>query len=122
MGISRNKVKHHRRGEISKVLKVSDQRMKVFEREGLFQFTDKTKRYVDHENFERLRVAVDLQRDLGVNLEGVDVILAMREKMKRMKDQINGFLGSVRRELRGKLLKDLSRLERELQVRGRSRL
>lgn len=107
-------MKRRSRQEVSKKLKLDTHELKVFESEGLFEFTDTTKRFVDAENFERLRVAVDLQRDLGVNLEGVDVILAMREKIKRMKEQMNSFLNSVRHELRGELRKELSRLERKL--------
>ena len=121
MGASRASVKKKSRTEVSKVLKLNPKRLDVFAREGLFEFTDKSRRYVDAQNFERLRVAVELQKGLGVNLAGLDVILAMREKMSKMKEQMNSFLNTARRELKGQLLKDLSRLERSFQVGGRSR-
>ena len=121
MGASRGAVKRKSRTEVSKVLKLNPKRLDVFEREGLFEYTDKSRRFVDAQNFERLRVAVELQKGLGVNLAGLDVILAMREKMTKMKEQMHSFLNTARRELKGQLLKDLSRLERSFQVGGRSR-
>lgn len=39
------------------------------------------------EDLRRLQVILNLTRELGVNLAGVEVILNMREKMKRMQTE-----------------------------------
>lgn len=40
------------------------------------------------EDLRRLQVILNLTRELGVNLAGVEVILNMREKMKRMQTEV----------------------------------
>ena len=45
---------------------------------------------------------LNLTRDLGVNLAGVEIILNMRRKMEQMQAEINEFLGHVREELRAR--------------------
>lgn len=119
--VKQNHIKRYAREEVAKRLKVDPRRMEVFHREGLFEYADKAHRWVDAKNFERLRLVVELQRDLGVNMAGLDVILAMREKMKLMREDINRFLGSARRELKGKLVEELGHLERSFEIRRRSR-
>ena len=81
--------------------------MKEFESEGVFNYTNKTKSRINTQNFERLKVAVSLKQEMGVNVQGIDIILHMREKMARMQTEFNGFLSQVRRNLGKKLDKDL---------------
>ena len=50
-----------------------------------------TRLYTD-EDLERLEVILQLTRDLGVNLAGVEIILNMREKMAEMQRQIQEFV------------------------------
>ena len=42
---------------------------------------------------------LQLTRDLGVNLAGVEIILNMREKMGEMQAQIQEFVATLNREL-----------------------
>lgn len=97
--------------EISKLLKISAKELKQFEEEGVFDYTDKKKKTVDEKNFQRLRAAVSLSRELGVNPAGVDIILNLREKLGRLRSDVNDFLGKVR----DKLEADLERKSRELE-------
>ena len=51
--------------------------------------------YVE-EDVERLELILNLTRDLGVNLAGVEIILNMREKMNRMQREFENFLQYIR--------------------------
>ena len=51
------------------------------------------------EDLRQLEVILNLTRDLGVNLAGVEIILNMRRKMERMQDEVNEFVSWVRQEL-----------------------
>jgi MerR family transcriptional regulator/heat shock protein HspR len=99
--------------EVSKILRINIRELKELEEEGLFEFADRAKQLIDHKNFERLRVAVSLKRDLGVNNAGLDVILNMREKMTKMRTEMNDFLAEVRKKLKGKLSENADKLSRE---------
>ncbi len=105
--------KKRSKSEVSKILRIRDKDIKQFEREGLFDYVDEAKKWIDHENFERLRVAVELKRDLGVNLPGIDVILAMRDKMKDMKQEMNQFLSAVRGQLGDQLVENISAISKK---------
>src|SRR5262249_52268010 len=51
--------------------------------------------YTD-EDIERLELILNLTRDLGVNLAGVEIILNMREKMDQMQREFNRFFEMLR--------------------------
>lgn len=48
------------------------------------------------EQLDRLEMILRLQRDLGVNLPGVDVILEMRRKMIQMRREVDEILEFIR--------------------------
>lgn len=48
------------------------------------------------EQLERLEMIVRLQKELGVNLSGVDVILEMRRKMIQMRREVDEILEFIR--------------------------
>ncbi len=51
------------------------------------------------EQFDHLRMIVRMQRDLGVNLAGIDVILEMRRKMIQMRREVDEILEFVREQV-----------------------
>jgi MerR family transcriptional regulator/heat shock protein HspR len=57
-----------------------------------------TRLYIDGD-LERLDIILNLTRELGVNLAGVEVVLNMREKMAEMQRQMQEFVEFVKREL-----------------------
>jgi MerR family transcriptional regulator/heat shock protein HspR len=44
-------------------------------------------------------VILNLTRDLGVNLAGVEIVLNMRRRMEQMQAEVNEFVSWVRQEL-----------------------
>lgn len=80
---------------------VHQQTLRVYERMGLLKPSrsqGNTRLYIDGD-LERLDIILNLTRELGVNLAGVEVVLNMREKMAEMQRQMQEFVEFVKREL-----------------------
>jgi MerR family transcriptional regulator/heat shock protein HspR len=86
---------------VAKSYGIHPQTLRLYEREGLLKpsRTDGNTRLYSEEDLRQLEVILNLTRDLGVNLAGVEIILNMRHKMEQMQAEINEFLGHVRQEL-----------------------
>lgn len=76
---------------------VHPQTLRLYEREGLLRpsRSDGNTRLYTDQDLERLDVILQLTRELGVNLAGVEIILNMREKMAAMQDQIEEFVARL---------------------------
>jgi MerR family transcriptional regulator/heat shock protein HspR len=86
---------------VSEQYAIHPQTLRLYEREGLLKPSrseGNTRLYTD-EDLERLEVILQLTRELGVNLAGVEIILNMREKMAVMQKQIEEFVSSLNQEL-----------------------
>jgi MerR family transcriptional regulator, heat shock protein HspR len=77
---------------------VHQQTLRLYEREGLLKpsRSEGNVRLYTDEDIERLEVILNLTRDLGVNLAGVEIILNMREKMGQMQCEFNRFFEMLR--------------------------
>ncbi len=83
---------------VSRMFSLHPQTLRLYEREGLLKPSrseGNTRLYTD-EDLKRLEVILNLIRDLGVNLAGVEVILNMREKMEQIEADVNGLLDYIR--------------------------
>ena len=80
---------------------VHPQTLRLYEREGLITPSRSAKgtRYYTEEDVERLELILNLTRDLGVTLAGVEIILNMREKMSRMQHEFENFLQYIRENI-----------------------
>lgn len=87
---------------------VHPQTLRLYEREGLIKPSRSAKgtRYYTEEDVERLELILNLTRDLGVNLAGVEIILNMREKMRQMQAEFENFLNYIRDNIRQDLFAD----------------
>ena len=77
------------------------QTLRLYEREGLLtpsRSEGNTRLYGD-EYLKRLEVILNLIRDLGVNLAGVEVILNMRHKMEQIDEDVNALLDYIRTKI-----------------------
>jgi MerR family transcriptional regulator/heat shock protein HspR len=86
---------------VAKSYNIHPQTLRLYEREGLLRpsRTEGNTRLYSEEDLEQLEVILNLTRDLGVNLAGVEIILNMRRKMERMQQEMNQFLAYVKEEL-----------------------
>src|SRR3954454_23172288 len=86
---------------VAEQYEIHPQTLRLYEREGLLapSRSEGNTRLYTEDDLERLEVILHLTRDLGVNLAGVEIILNMREKMEAMQSQMEGFIGTLNREL-----------------------
>ena len=93
---------------VAQEFSVHPQTLRMYEREGLLKpsRTDGNTRLYSDEDLERLAFILNLTRDLGVNLAGVEIILNMRRKMESMQAEMDRFITRLKEELQ-------SRRERE---------
>src|SRR6266852_1950037 len=78
---------------VAERFQIHPQTLRLYEREGLLKpsRTDGNTRLYTDSDLERLELILNLTRDLGVNLAGVEIILNMREKMDAMQREFERF-------------------------------
>jgi MerR family transcriptional regulator/heat shock protein HspR len=87
---------------VAKNYGIHPQTLRLYEREGLLKpsRTEGNTRLYSDEDLKQLEVILNLTRDLGVNLAGVEIVLNMRRKMEQMQLAVNEFVAHVGDELR----------------------
>jgi MerR family transcriptional regulator, heat shock protein HspR len=86
---------------VAELYKLHPQTLRLYERVGLLKPSrsqGNTRLYTDSD-LERLEVILNLTRELGVNLAGIEIILNMRDKMAEMQSQMEAFIKFVRNEV-----------------------
>jgi MerR family transcriptional regulator, heat shock protein HspR len=86
---------------VAELYHLHPQTLRLYERVGLLtpsRSQGNTRLYTDAD-LERLEVILNLTRELGVNLAGIEIILNMREKMAEMQSQMEDFIQFVRSEM-----------------------
>ncbi len=86
---------------VAEKYEIHPQTLRMYEREGLLKpsRSDGNTRLYTDDDLQRLEVILELTRELGVNLAGVEIILNMREKMAAMQAQIEQFVAELNLEL-----------------------
>jgi MerR family transcriptional regulator/heat shock protein HspR len=95
------KGKYYMISVVAKSYGIHPQTLRLYEREGLLKpsRTEGNTRLYSEEDLRQLEVILNLTRDLGVNLAGVEIILNMRRKMEQMQAEMGDFVSHVREEL-----------------------
>jgi MerR family transcriptional regulator, heat shock protein HspR len=86
---------------VAELYQLHPQTLRLYERVGLLKPSrsqGNTRLYTDSD-LERLEVILNLTRELGVNLAGIEIILNMRDKMGEMQSQMEAFIKYVRNEV-----------------------
>jgi MerR family transcriptional regulator/heat shock protein HspR len=88
-------------GVVAKMFNIHQQTLRLYEREGLLKpaRSHGNTRLYSEKDLERLELILNLSRDMGVNLAGVDIILNLREKIQEMQQQINELVRYLKTEL-----------------------
>ena len=94
--------RHYMISVVAKNYAIHPQTLRLYEREGLLKpsRTEGNTRLYSDDDLRQLEIILNLTRDLGVNLSGVEIILNMRRKMEQMQAEINEFVALVREELK----------------------
>jgi MerR family transcriptional regulator/heat shock protein HspR len=79
---------------------IHPQTLRLYEREGLLRpsRSEGNTRLYSQEDLKQLELILNLIRDLGVNLAGVEVILNMRKKMEQIEAEVSEFLEFIREQ------------------------
>ena len=85
-------------GVVARRFGVHPQTLRLYEREGLIRpaRSSGNTRLYDLETVERLEIILTLTRELGVNLAGVEVILELRSRLKRVEGEVGRLMDSIR--------------------------
>lgn len=85
---------------VSSKYNIHPQTLRLYEKEGLLipdRTPGNTRIYRDH-HLRKLEFILNLSRDMGVNLAGIEVILNMKEKMERMQEEFEKFITELKKE------------------------
>lgn len=86
---------------VARMYEIHPQTLRLYEREGLLKpsRTEGNTRLYSEDDLKQLEVILNLTRDLGVNLAGIEIVLNMRRKMEQMQAEVSEFVEYVRQEL-----------------------
>lgn len=79
---------------------IHPQTLRLYEREGLLiptRSSGNTRIYTE-KDLETLESILNLSRDMGVNLAGIEIIFNMKEKMKIMQEEFSKFIEELKKE------------------------
>ena len=85
---------------VAEMYAIHPQTLRLYEREGLLtpSRSEGNTRLYTQEDLERLELILNLTRDLGVNLAGVEVILNMRQRLEEMQREMQEFIEYIENE------------------------
>lgn len=86
---------------VAKMFEVHQQTIRMYEKEGLIspKRSEGNTRLFSEEDVDRLEQVIYLTHKLGVNLAGVEIILKLQRKIKKMQDEMNDVFNKTRQEL-----------------------
>jgi MerR family transcriptional regulator/heat shock protein HspR len=98
-GILKAKPKYRMISWVAEKYDVHPQTLRLWEREGLLRpiRSRGNTRLYDEETCHRLEMILTLTRDLGVNLAGVDIILKLKEQIRRLQLENDALATMIRR-------------------------
>ena len=101
---------------VAEMYSIHPQTLRLYEREGLLvpSRSDGNTRLYTQQDLEQLETILNLTRDLGVNLAGVEIILNMRQRMEEMQKEMQTFVELVRREMLGRSAEAEDRIQNAL--------
>ena len=86
--------------EICRRLGIQPVELEAMEEEGLITLAAvRDEKVLPSDQLDRLEMILRLQRDLSINLAGIDVILEMRGKMIQMRKEVDDILDFIRRQI-----------------------
>jgi len=86
---------------VAELYKVHPQTLRLYERQGLLKpsRSEGNTRLYTEADLERLEAILNLAREMGVNLAGIEIILQLRDRINQMQVQMEAFLRLLQQEL-----------------------
>ena len=87
-------------GVVCEMFDVHPQTLRMYEKEGLLhpRRVGGARTY-SREDLDRIRMILNLTKDLGVNRAGVDIILRMRRKFEAMQKEMDEMMAHLEKEM-----------------------
>ena len=78
---------------VAEILAIHPQTLRQYEREGLIKpsRTNGKIRLYSQEDIDNIKMVLTLTRELGVNLSGVEVILDLKNKIKKLENELEKY-------------------------------
>ena len=87
-------------GVVCEMFNVHPQTLRMYEKEGLLRPRRVGgARTYSTEDLDRIRMILNLTKDLGVNRAGVDIILRMRRKFEAMQKEMDEMMEHLEKEM-----------------------
>jgi len=85
---------------VAQMYDIHPQTLRLYEREGLLKpsRSDGNTRLYSEDDLNQLEFILNLTRELGVNLAGVEVVINMKKRMDQIETEVYEFLEYIRRE------------------------
>lgn len=85
---------------VSSKYDIHPQTLRLYEREGLLvpSRSKGNTRLYSEKDLKKLEFILNLSREMGVNLAGIDIIFTMKLKIERMEDEFSKFLEELKKE------------------------
>jgi MerR family transcriptional regulator, heat shock protein HspR len=101
---------------VAKMFSVHQQTVRMYEKEGLIspKRTEGNTRLFSEEDVDRLEEVINLTHKMGINLAGVQMILKLQKKVKRMQKEMNNLF----EQLHGNLEQEGDEYKKELKKEG----
>ncbi len=86
---------------VCEMFNIHPQTLRLYERDGLLrpQRVGRARRY-SQEDLERIRMILNLTKELGVNKAGVDIILRMRHRFESLHREMREMMEYLEQDLR----------------------
>lgn len=86
---------------VAKIFSVHQQTIRLYEKEGFItpKRSDGNTRMFSEEDVDQLEEVIHLTHQLGINLAGVEMILKLQKKIKRMQKDMNKIFTNAQSEL-----------------------
>ncbi len=86
---------------VSEMLRVHPQTLRIYEREGFVRpRRSGGQRLYSDADVERLRLVLELTRDMGVNRAGVDIILRMRRRLEGLHREVREMMEHLEEDMK----------------------
>ena len=85
---------------VAEMYDIHPQTLRLYEREGLLipSRSEGNTRLYTQDDLDQLEIILNLTRELGVNLAGIDIIMNMRRRMRQMQEEMQSFVDYVQKE------------------------
>jgi len=101
-------------GVVCEMFHIHPQTLRIYEREGLIhpERVSGARRY-SADDVQRIRMILNLTKDLGVNRAGVDIILRMRHRLEAAHREMEDMMDHLERDVRSEFEKRLREMFEE---------